>query len=69
MNRLKEIRKTRKITQQVLADYLGVGHDTVSKWEIGINSIPEKKLRSLADYFEVTTDYLLGRDNAEPDTA
>ena len=64
MNKLKELRKKQNITQQVIADYLGVKRDTVSKWELGKNSIPEKRLISIADYFGVSTDYILGRDTS-----
>ena len=67
MNRLKELRNDKKLTQQDIADYLKVGRDTISKWEIGTNSIPEKKIVKIADYFNVSIDYLLGRDS--PDTA
>jgi transcriptional regulator with XRE-family HTH domain len=64
VNKLKELRKNKKVTQQVVADYLGVGRDTVSKWEKGVNSIPEKKLICLADFYSVSIDYLLGRDTS-----
>jgi len=65
MNRLKELRKNKKVTQQVVADYLGVGRDTVSKWEKGVNSIPEKKLINLSIYYNVSIDYLLKRDSSD----
>lgn len=64
MNRLKDLRKEKKVTQKVVAAYLGVGRDTVSKWEKGVNSIPEKKLIGLADYYDVSCDYVLGRDSS-----
>jgi transcriptional regulator with XRE-family HTH domain len=64
MNRLKELRKNKSVTQQVVADYLGVRRDTVSKWEKGVNSIPEKKLIGLSIYYDVSIDYLLGRESS-----
>ena len=63
MNSLKKLRKNKNVKQYDLAKYLGVGRDTVSKWEIGKNSIPEKKLISIADYFGVSCDEVLGRDS------
>ena len=57
--RIAELRSARNLTQQQLGDAIGVSDKTVSKWENGgcypdITIIP-----MLADYFGVTTDYLL----------
>ncbi len=58
--RIAELRKKRGITQQELADVVGVSFQTISKWE-NENSMPDiTMLPSLADYFQVTVDQLLG---------
>ena len=58
---LSELRKQKNITQEVLAAELGVTAAAVSKWENG-NTLPDiLMLCALADYFQVTTDELLGR--------
>lgn len=60
MNRLKELRKEKKLTQKELADYLGVNEKTISRWENGESTIKSDKAQALADYFGVNTAYLLG---------
>ena len=60
--RLRELREERNITQKTLAEVLGVSPCMVSFYESGSHFLSdEKQLCSLADYFDVTTDYLLGR--------
>lgn len=60
MNRIKELRKQRKITQKALADIFGVSVRTIQKWEHGDTVIKAVKTKKLADYFEVSEGYLLG---------
>lgn len=60
MNRIKELRKQRKITQKALADIFGVNVRTIQKWEHGDTAIKAVKTKKLADYFEVSEGYLLG---------
>lgn len=58
---LQTLRKTRGVTQEQLAAYLGVSPQAVSKWENG--SFPDGDLLpKIADYFQVTIDFLYGRD-------
>ena len=58
-DRIQYLRKVRGISQEGLADQLGVSRQAVSKWE-GEQSMPDlDKIISMSDYFEVTTDYLL----------
>ena len=58
---IQTLRKEKNITQEILAAEMGVTVGAVSKWENGI-SIPDIfMLCSLADFFSVTTDHLLGR--------
>lgn len=56
-----ELRKKKGITQEELAAELGVTAAAVSKWEKGYSLPDILMLCSLADYFEVTADELLGR--------
>ena len=58
---LKALRKEKEITQTELADRLFIDQTTVSKWELG-KAIPDQKmLLRLAELFNVSVDYLLGR--------
>lgn len=60
-NQILELRKKHGMTQETLAAEMGVSVGAVSKWETG-KSIPDViMLCALADFFEVTTDELLGR--------
>jgi len=66
--RLKELREQRGISQTELANFLGVVRSTICQYEKG-NRMPDSNiLGKLADYFGVTVDYLLGReDDSERD--
>lgn len=61
MIRLKELRKERHISQVRLAMDLAVNQNTISRYENGINEPDLKTLIVIADYFDVSVDYLLGR--------
>lgn len=58
MNRIKELRKQRKITQKALADIFGVNVRTIQKWEHGDTAIKAVKTKKLADYFEISAQDL-----------
>lgn len=59
--RLKELRKQRGISQLKLAMDLGMNQNTVSRYENGEREADYQTLINIADYFEVSLDYLLGR--------
>jgi methanogenic corrinoid protein MtbC1 len=59
---IKSLRKLNGYTQKEFADLLGVGQATVSNYEKGIRVPDTEKLAKIASIFEVTLDYLLGRD-------
>ena len=63
MLNLKEIRTKRKISQSKLADAIGVSRSTIAMWETGGSQPDNDNLKSLSQYFSVTTDYLLGRED------
>lgn len=58
--RIADLRKKAKVTQQELADDIGVSSQAISKWETGVNMPDITILPLLADYFKVSTDQLLG---------
>lgn len=61
---LAELRQDRSLTQEQLAKILFVSKGTISNYENGIHFPDIEKLLALADYFGVTTDFLLGRATA-----
>jgi len=64
---LKELRRKNHMTQEKLSDLLGVGRSTVSMWEIDASEPDGEMVRSIAEIFNITTDYLLGRtDDPSP---
>lgn len=64
--KIKELREIKQITQEELAKYLGVAPQTVYKYEKEINEPDLKTTSKIAEYFNVTADYLLGRtDNPD----
>ncbi len=58
-DRIQHLRKTKGISQEELADKIGVSRQAVSKWESEQTSPDLEKVILMSDYFEVTTDYLL----------
>lgn len=60
MNRLKELRKEKGLTQVELANIVNVSKITVLRWENGERQIKPEKAQQLADYFGVSVGYLLG---------
>ena len=63
MNRLRELQRAEKLTQQELADIAEVSKRTIQNWEDGTSNIKPEKAEKLADYFGVSVGYLLGYDD------
>lgn len=61
MMKLKEIRQDNGKTQKEVADYLNIKQNTYSQYENEKRQIPIEILIRLADYYDVSVDYLLGR--------
>ena len=61
--RLKELRKSRRIYQREMADYLGVTTRAYQFYESGGRYPDFQGLLALADYFDVSIDYLVGRSD------
>lgn len=57
---LKELRTKHNLTQEQLAEFIGVSSQAVSKWENNISYPDVSLLPILANFFQVTTDELLG---------
>ena len=66
--RLKEQREKHNVSQQQLANSLGVSQGTIGNWESGIREPNFKTITKLAEMFNVTTDYLLGNSDEQSDT-
>lgn len=62
MNNLKKLRKEHNLLQKDLSGILNVAQNTYSGWENEKFEIDNINLFKLADFFEVSIDYLLGRD-------
>ncbi|WP_283590337.1 helix-turn-helix domain-containing protein [Ligilactobacillus saerimneri] len=59
--RIRDLRKQKKMSQSELAKIIGVTQTTITAWETGKAEPSSSAVANLADYFGVTTDYLLGR--------
>lgn len=62
---LKKLREDKGLSQYALAPILNVSQSTIGNWEAGSRIPDTTMLCKLADYFNVTVDYLLGRENKE----
>lgn len=61
--RLTYLRKDKKITQKDMAEVLGITRPAYTAYETGKRQPDFEMLQKIADYFDVSTDYLLGRDD------
>jgi len=66
-DKLKELRKAKKVSQEKFAEYLGVSYQAVSKWENGITSPDITLLPDIARYFGITVDELLQVEQIDED--
>ena len=65
MNRLKELRKEKKLSQKEIAKEMSISEKTLSRWENGESQIKPEKAQQLADYFGVSVGVLLGYEEAK----
>lgn len=61
--RLKELREERNLSQLDVANAIGTSQTNIGRWEKERNEPSSGYVIKLADFFEVTTDYLLGRED------
>ena len=66
-NRVRELRKARKITQQQLADALGVSLGTIQNWEAEKTDMTGYSLAMLCDYFDVSPNQVYGTGEPSAD--
>lgn len=67
IDRLKEIRKDKDLTQKNVAFHLNMKQQQYSEYEIGKRLIPIETLDKLADFYDTSIDYLVGRtDERKP---
>ena len=66
--KLKKLRKEKKVTQEQLAQIIGVERSSIGKYETGTQPSTDI-IKRIADYFGVSVDYLLGREEKSPVSA
>lgn len=62
-NRLRNLRESRNLSQQDLADRLKINRSTYARYELGQTQPDFSTLQSIADFYDVSIDYILGRTN------
>lgn len=62
--RLRDLREDHDLTQREIAEILGTSQTMYARYERGANELPIRHLIRLADFYSVTTDYILGRQNS-----
>ena len=63
--RIRDLREDHDKTQTEIAEMLGTSQTMYARYERGANELPIRHLIALADYYGVTTDYILGRSDRE----
>lgn len=66
-NRIKEVRTKARQTRAQMAEELDVSPSTIASWEYGQRSLSPEMIVKIADMYNVSTDYLLGRTSAPLD--
>ena len=59
--RLRDMREDADLKQSTVAQYLGIQQNVYSRYEIGARTIPLEHLIRLADFYDVSLDFLTGR--------
>lgn len=59
--RIRDLREDNDKAQQEVADYLSTSQTMYARYERGANELPIRHLIKLADFYGVSTDYILGR--------
>ncbi len=62
--RLKDLREDRDLVQKEVAAVLGIDQRVYSNYETGKREIPTRFVVALADFYDTSTDYILGRTNS-----
>ncbi|WOC33428.1 MULTISPECIES: helix-turn-helix domain-containing protein [Caproicibacterium] len=69
MNRVRELRQEKGISQKELANMLQVQNSAISKYETGRVALSDQTIRKLTAIFDVSSDYLLGISNKRNESA
>lgn len=64
-NRVKELREAMHLSQEKLGEFTNISQQVISKIECSDSRLTKDNMIILADFFEVSTDYLLGRSNCK----
>ena len=65
--RIRDMREDRDLTQKQVAEYLKMSQTGYSKYETGENDVPTVVWDKLAEFYDTSVDYLMGRtDNSKP---
>ncbi len=62
-NTIRTLRTENNLSQKALADKIGVSQKAIDYWERGVNEPKASYIIKLADFFQVSADYLLGRED------
>ena len=65
LKRVYDLREDHDLTQKAIAEYLSIHPNVYRRYEKGVREFPLEIVVKLADYYQVSTDYLLGR-TADP---
>lgn len=65
LRRLRDLREDNDLTQQQVAEILGTKQTIYSRYERGYQNIPLEFLLALADYYNVSIDYIFGRTDKQ----
>ena len=61
LKRVYDLREDHDLTQKAIAEYLSIHPNVYRRYEKGVREFPVEIVVKLADYYQVSTDYLLGR--------
>lgn len=61
IERLRDLREDKDLYQKEIAKILNITQQQYNKYELGINSIPIEKLNILANFYNTSVDYIIGR--------
>ena len=65
--KIRELRRSKDLTQEQMADYLNISYQSVSKWETGTTLPDLSYIIPLSQLFEISTDELLGYEQSKED--
>ncbi|MBR5236710.1 MAG: helix-turn-helix transcriptional regulator [Clostridia bacterium] len=64
-DRIRDLREERRLTQQKVAEVLGIRQQVYSKYELGVRSLPIEHLMKLCRFYKASADWILGLDDGE----